>query len=333
MDEQVNPRARAWFESYQATRDWITYKDLAFRTLNNYHEGMEKYCAFRSKDPDELRAEVIALQGSATVSNTVAKHIVDFQRHLLETGNSNGTPYAAGTILNYKTAAQSFYSHILGHKISVTPMVSRTERSRDKHIPTREEFRRMLDASDAMGRLYMLFQALTGVRIGDMLRMTIADVQGALQEETEYLLIPYSPQKRGKTIGKRHTVLPPPGVDALRAFLQYRQQKGEAFTSATPLFPSSKNPGKSISSSQINNIIREAERKAGILSPLDRERNVKLTSHELRAYFSNCMENAGMVKSHIDYMIGHKTDDYHKAYLQITPDTIIGDYKQFLWAV
>lgn len=333
MNNKLSKVASEWYDSFESTRKWCSYKGLSIGSIGGYFTGLRKYCEYRNKNPDELKSEVLSMGDEESASGYVSELLVDFQNHIISEKNKKGNPYSPATVLSYKNAAQSFYAFMLNHRISVPDQVTKGQRDREKHIPTREELRRMVDLCDVRETAYLLCQASTGLRIGDMLAMTVGDVEAVLKEDTEYVFYEFVPQKRGNKIGVRHTILPPFAVEAVRKYLKHRQKNGEEFHSWTPLFPSQMKPDQPISASQINEIITRVVQEAGILTPMEAEKNVKLTSQEMRAYFGNCMENAGMVTSHVDYMMAHKTNNYFGAYLKIRPEMLLEDYKKFLWAV
>jgi integrase len=333
MNDKLSKKAEEWYNSFESTKDWCSYKGLSRGSIEAYYMGLKTYCEYRNKTPDELRSEVLSIGNGESAAGHASKLLVDYQKYLVKLKTKRGTPFSPSAVLSYKNAAQSFYAFILNHKISVPNQVAKGERARDKHIPTREELRRMVDLCDVRETAYLLCQASTGLRIGDMLALTIGKVKDVLKEETEYVVIGYVPQKRGNIIGPRHTILPPFGVKAVRNYLNLRKEIGEEFHSWTPLFPSPMNRDEPIVAAQINKIIKRVVQEAGILTPMEVEDHVKLTSQELRAYFGNCLENAGMIRSHVDYMMAHKTNNYFGAYLNITPKMILADYKEYLWAV
>jgi hypothetical protein len=111
-----------------------------------------------------------------------------------------------------------------------------------------------------------------------------------------------------------------------------RIEAGETLQADTPLFVSNKKSGKPITSVQVNNILKSAVDKSGILSPEQRAIGVKVTSHRLRSYFINWLTQGGMPKYYVEYMAGH-TVEYNGAYFNVSAQTLIDEYRKHVGAV
>ena len=320
-----------WYSTYESTREWARQKSMKPRTLLSYSLAMRCYCEWRRMDPDGLREEILRL-GDREAQNYIRGQLSDFQDYLMESKLPDGTKYAE-SMITYRVAAMlSFYSVVLGHPIKVNFKVNMNNRKRDQHIPTRLELRKILDCCDLRGKTFILFQATTGFRVGDMLSLCIKDVEPALDDKTDFFTINYVPEKNGKSTKERITVVPPCTVKLLRQYLRIRQDKGEKFVSNTPVFVPNMGGKTPISQNQVNEIIKAAVQKSGIFTDMQKQAGVCLRSHQLRAYFINCLKQDGMANDFVDYMSAHVIK-YNGAYWSSPRETLINEYRKHVNAV
>ncbi len=323
--------AANWFYKYESTREWLRQKNIKEGTIKGYQNAMACYCEWRGIDPDGLAGEVEQL-GKARALKHIQGLLSDYQEHLKTVRLNDGTGYAHGTIKLHVTALKSFYSIIFGHKILVKLRVNANERKNDKHIPDRLELRRILDVCDFPGKTLTLFQATTGMRVGDMVSLRIKDVEPALSDDTGFFPVWYTPEKNGSSTGKIFTIVPPCATTLLRQYLKLRKAEGEVFGPDTPTFVSSRKANTPISKGQVNYNFKKAVKAAGILSDMQMQAGVKLSDKELRSYFFNTLEGAGMQSRIVQYMGAH-TVEYNSAYQHINIDLAIKEYRKYIGSI
>lgn len=322
---------KAWFDKYASTKEWLRQKSIEPGTLSSYRLAMIPYCEWRGTDPDGLAEEVGSL-GRDMALKGVQGQLSDYQEHLKTVRLENGTGYAQGTIKLHVTALKSFYSVVFGHKIIAKLRVNANVRKNETHIPNRLELRRILDTCDLRGKTLTLFQATTGMRVGDMVSLRVKDVEPALSDDTEFFPVWYTPQKNGKSTGRIFTLLPPCATALLRQYLRLRQTEGEEFGPETPAFVSNRNDGTPISTGQVNYHFKKAVKAAGILSDMEARAGVKLSDKGLRSYFFNTLEGAGMQRRIVQYMGAH-TVEYISAYQRITVEQATEEYRRHLGSI
>lgn len=320
-----------WAKQYASFNKWMDRKSLGPKTEKKYAAALRAYCVYRGMDPDELSNEVKQL-GPLAAEEKVGNDLSKYQYVLKDVKLRDGTAYADGSIKSLVVALLSYYSTVFGHRVQVPIRVNPKIRKVRQYIPTRLELRKILSCCNMNEKAIILFQATTGFRIGDMLALKIRDIDGIYDKEKEYLPITYLAEKTGKSTGERITVVPPCTLDLLRDYLRIRADKGEVLQSDTPLFVSNKKSGKPITSVQVNNILKSAVHKAGILSDTQKESGVKVTSHRLRSYFINWLTQGGMPKYYVEYMAGH-TVDYNGAYFDVSAQILIDEYRKHVHAV
>jgi hypothetical protein len=58
-----------------------------------------------------------------------------------------------------------------------------------------------------------------------------------------------------------------------------------------------------------------------------------MSTHQMRAYFSNWLLHSGMKEKYIEYMMGHKVDNYNSAYVNFPAELLIDAYRERVHAV
>lgn len=322
--------AKEWLSEYASSKEWLRHKNLSDSTIRRYYSSLMAYCEFRGMDPDGLSKEVERM-GREKAIKEVPGFLADYQEHLKEQTLPDGTKYADGTIKGHVTALMSYYSTVLGTRLIVSIKVNPKRKKVKSHIPERTEMRRILSYCSLREKAPILFQYTTGMRIGDMLSLRIKHVEALMEETVDYIPLTYLAEKTGKHTGECTTVIPPCTVDVMRQYLHMREMAGEELGPDTPLFTSNKSTGKPITSVQINNILRAAVKKSEIISKMKESQGYKVSSHQLRAAFCNCLKHGGMNPEYVEHMMGHTSfDPYNGAYERFPPHMLVNAYKEHI---
>ena len=168
------------------------------------------------------------------------------------------------------------------------------------------EVRRLLDGINLRStwgkRTYLMivFICNTGLRIGEMTRLRVADVAFEGEPRPEVFLV------HTITKGQKSRVVPfnPVAQDCIRKLLEFNLKRGFSTKPGAPLFPW-KTHGFLPS--------REAEREVQKL----RERvglSAKITPHAFRHLFANRLKRAGVDSFTMASILGHASVDTTQAY-------------------
>ena len=175
----------------------------------------------------------------------------------------------------------------------------------DKH-PEDWELKRLLagiNLRSTWGKrtyLMIVFICHTGLRIGELTRLTVADVVWG-EEPREEVFLSYRITK-----GQKSRVVPFNDIaqQCVRKLLEFNRKRGFSTRPEAPLFPW-KTHGF-LPSREAEREIQKLREKVG-LSP-------KITPHAFRHYFANRMKNAGVDPFTMAVILGHASVDTTQMY-------------------
>jgi len=325
------PEDLGWYGHYKASKEFYSRRLNKNSTARNYLRPLQLYCEFRNMDPDVLLEEALDLLKKDPKNRiTIINHILDFQTYLDEEYEYGGKKLSPTTIKGYKTAVQSFYSYHLHSPLEIKNLPNCKRKKRKGYFLKKAEIRRMLDIANLHEKILILMQMFTGMRIRDMLNLRVADVYDVLKGDVDFLVIRYTPGKEAEVTGEIFTLLPPTGVDWLKKYLEERRTSGEEFDENTPLFISKKSKKKPMSYAQANNIVKNLAKKTKILDEMQIREGYYITTHRLRAYFSDTLVSAGMNYIYKEYMMGHSINQVTTAYNDLSEQKITEAYRECL---
>ena len=181
----------------------------------------------------------------------------------------------------------------------------RTKLHYDKH-PEDWELKRLLagiSLRSTWGRrtyLMIVFLCNTGLRIGEMTRLTVEDVAWEGEPREEVFV------SHAITKGRKSRAVPfnPVAKECVRKLLEFNEKRGFSTRPQAPLFPW-KSHGF-LPSREAEREIQKVREKVG-LSP-------KITPHAFRHYFANRLKNAGVDPFTIAVILGHSSIDTTQGY-------------------
>ena len=232
-----------------------------------------------------------------------------------------GRKPSGATIRAYLSSLRSFLDFCdvkLNWKriIQVTPKPRRASKKRAYNL---EEIRKLYDSLDYRGKFAVLFYSSTGARLAaveDPRPLTIGDI--------ERLNIPTGEEGKKVTIGhikiysedseEYDAFLTDEALEALDAYLNYRQNFGEEITSSSPLFrceldvrEARKDPSKREKKLRIRpasaNAIKGQIQKGLTAAGLG-EREFKMV-HGFRSFYKSMLESSEMKSIFIERLLGH----------------------------
>ena len=181
----------------------------------------------------------------------------------------------------------------------------RTKLNADKY-PEDWEFRLLLDGINLRSTwgkrtyLMILFLCHTGLRIGEMTRLTVGDVAWKGEPREEVYLV------HSITKGQKSRVVPFNSVarSCVRKLLEFNEKRGFSTRPQAPLFPW-KTHGF-LPSREAEREIQKLREKVGL--------SAKITPHAFRHYFANRLKNAGVDPFTIAVILGHSSIDTTQGY-------------------
>jgi integrase len=262
---------------------------------------------------------------------TAEKKIITFAFGLKER-NEKGE-IAAGTVHNCVKCVRLLLemNDIFLNWKKISRILPRVRRYALDRIPTAEEIREILDASDIRSKALTLVLLSSGIREGAIELLRIGD---------------YVPIKRnGKTAaGKIIVYAGEPeqylafitfeSAMALEKYINYRKEHGEDATSTSPLFRDAFDPttnGSSKPEKDVQTMTAHAIRQhynrllRSIGLRKERKKRHDFSVHGFRKYFKTRAEQSGMKPINVEILMGHSvgiSDSYYKP----TETELLEDY-------
>jgi integrase len=299
----MHPEIDEWLEDLREGR-------APDSTKVNMAGGVRRYCRWRGKEPIELLEEAEE----------------DLKKPLREEGMTDST------VRTYMTAINSFFDcyEIILPKLSRAPV----ETVNDKVKFTPEMLKEVLSVSGARERAIFLTMFQTGLAANEIAHLRIMDLREVKDGITILRL------RREKTGVRFVTFLGRDARNAIEAYLKVRNE-GNLIPSKPELskgakvqsdedylfvtFNSITNEWSKINTKHIARYILMACRKLGWIT--EGQRFNKWRPHALRAGFSSILENAGIPKNRVDFLLSHKPNPQDKAYFENNEEELFKNYK------
>jgi integrase len=276
---------RTWCYSFKASKLWLTAiqtdKSGSKHTEREYCRALKAFCDWIGKNPDQLIAERKAeLKDSETEMNT-ENRLREFCAILENKKTVTRTTIAT----KYHAPVKSFYSYNnLPLKLK-TP--KHTTREREPH--TVEEIKALMKIVDVRERAFIMFLKDSGMSREDAVTVRYGDIKVEYEAGKEVIHLKVVRQKESieydTFIGKN-------AIDAIKAYLEYRQRKGEKITDNSTLLATWN--GRPI----------KPENFSAIFDRLSDEAGFKTSPHRFRKYFeSHLALSAPSIL--VKYWLGH----------------------------
>jgi len=281
-------------------------------TLHSYIEHFSNFCAWIKAEPDQL---------------------------VNKCRDQNGDPDPKGITLT-TSALDEYVDHMqaknlapatIAHRIRNIVDVFAINRVRlklpygitvwklyEERAPSREEIQKILDLADIRERVIITILAVSGLRVGTLLKLQYRHVKKDLEEG----IIPIHVHVEAELVkGKRcsfDTFLNEEASGYLRIYLDARR-KGtkrnppEQISDESPLIRSSHcKQVRTINNDGLRRIIHDLYVRAGILESSPLRKRYELNVHSFRRFFRTEMASHGVDRDYIDYMMGRRPKDrYH----------------------
>jgi integrase len=237
---------------------------------------------------------------------------------------------AAGTVHNYVKSVRLLLemNDIFLNWKKISRILPRVRRYALDRIPTTEEIRAILDASDIRSKALTLVLLSSGIREGAIEMLHIGD---------------YVPTKRnGRMVAGKIIVYPGEpeqylafitfeAAKALEKYIEYRKEHGEDASSTSPLFRDAFDPTANRSEKNVQTMTAHAIRQhynrllRSIGLRKERKKRHEFSVHGFRKYFKTRAEQSGMKPINVEILMGHSvgiSDSYYKP----TETELLEDY-------
>lgn len=319
---------RDWIEENGEIRDWlreIRGGEAHESTKKVFAGALKKYCEFRGLTPAELLDEAEEDLKLERRKRQVKRHLLDFKDYLKETGRGKTT------VGHYMSAISSFFT---SHDVFL-PKLSNGAREVEweKEEYDREKVRELVNVCSPREKAIFLTMFQSGLAANEVANLQIKDLKERREDVTVLRL------KREKNGYKFITFL---GRDARAAIDHYLKIRNEgALIPARPnlskrakvesedeyvfiTYDSHARQWNKIDTAHVSKYMMQACKKLGWYNG---EKMNPYRPHALRASFATILNNNGVPKNFVDFMLGHKPSETDDAYFKKHFGTLFKYYK------
>lgn len=283
-------------------------------TLYQYVFGVLRFSRWIKKKPDTMVRDVLLDK------RAVDKYIMKIDDFI---GDLQAEGLAPGTINNHVKGVKALF-RVNGVNLELPYRVPKKVKYPDRS-PTPEELARVIDLADIREKVMMSLLALSGVRIGTLVKLQYRHVK----KDLENGIVPVHMHIEAEiTKGKYHdydTFIGSEGIEYLKAYLNTRRVGNERMeggrirgmpleeiTDSSPLIRNKhKKTTKAVSPGTIHRVIHSLYFKAGLIKKGSAKRYA-LRAHSIRKYFRTQLGSISTIPTdYIEYMMGHTVSTYN----------------------
>ena len=317
MNVETDPRVAQWLELIEAS-------ESTRKTYTNY---MKLFCGCVDKTPSELITEAIqeTRDGKLLSERNTVIYLTELKKCI-----KDKAPKTQGVALS---TVQSFYKTF---DIQLSSVLSKRKKrmplKENQNFLTYEDVKTLTtNAKNLRIKAIILCMVTSGMAKNEILNLKIEDIEYD-NEGIGIIRI-----RRKKTQTDYTTFISPEAVISLKNYLDERNRDEELKIKGNSDFVfvtygrgsvKGKNNGGQIAPQTFNNEFQKMGKELGYGTA--KGFFVKSRSHSLRKFFSSTLENAGMPKNKIEFMLGHTVNGNDLAYYNTDIGALKEVYKMFL---
>lgn len=296
-------------EKSKSIRVWREDLDgLAPRTRELYTKALDRFLEWAGWTPEELYE--IHLEASKSDDprdrHRVSRRVKTHMRSMIEDGYS--TSHASQTYRAVKSflTSQGFDFRLSGSK----PFTVRCEGSK---LATKDHVRRLVDAAASLRNKAIVLTARdTGLRISDLVNLTVGQVRPAIYAGRPFLMVEVKQVKTGIVA---RPIFGPESLEALRRYLEARGGAKDG----DPLFVTVRGEKGKMRPTVLSNIFYRLSEKCGFK---------KLSAHSLRKASQTFLMAGGMPEGFIARLHGRRIQNSSEAYTKPTDEMLLEAYER-----
>ena len=301
-------------------QQWFQLLDLSERTQETYLIYMREFCTCINKTPTELIGEAIAETKAGLLlseRNTVG-YILMFKKFLKDKGRAPKThAVAMSTIKSFYSAFDIQLSSSLGKTRNSLPL-----RENQNFLSKADITKMITNAASLRDKAIFLTMVTSGMARQEIVNLRFKDID---YDDNGIGIINI---RRQKSQVEFTTFISPEAVQAIKNYIDERKR-------IEKLKPKGKNDcifvtydfGKKLQLITFSFIFSKL---AVALGYTNGKFLNKIRSHALRKFFASTLENAGMPKNKIDYMLAHTPTGNDLAYFKNDTEALKKLYIKFL---
>lgn len=319
---------REWIETHEEVLDWlrdIKGGEAHESTKRMFAGSLKKYCEYRGLTPEEVLTEGEEDLKLPREQKQVKKHLLDFRDYLKEGERGKST------VAHYMSAINSFF---MSHEVLLPKLSNGSiEVEWEKKEFDRARVKELVNVCTPRERAIFLTMFQSGLAANEVSNLRIKDISEVMDGLTVLRL------KREKNNYRFVTFL---GRDAREAIEHYLKIRNEG--ALLPSRPLISQEAKVKDGNDFLFITRDSHSKAWNKIDTDHvskymmqmckklgwfhgEKRNPYRPHALRASFATILNNNGVPKNVIDFMLGHKQNGTDEAYFKTHTETLIKHYK------
>lgn len=307
---------------------WFGMADLKDATRQSYSVYMQEFCDCIEKTPSELITEAIneTRKGLLLSERQTVIYITKFRKCLSDKKLSPKTQALASSIV------RSFYNTF---DIQLSSSISKQKKTlplkENQYFLTKDDIKKLItNVKNLREKAIILCMTTSGMARNEILNLKIKDIKfdddsgiGIINVRREKAQIDYT------------TFISPEAVIALKNYWAERNRDINTAIkdSGGYVFVTYKNNKNGVTGDKIGDRVflqnfRELGEQLGFSN--GEGFLIKSRSHAFRKYFASTLENAGMPKNKIDFMLGHTPSGNDLAYFKTNINTLKELYITFL---
>ncbi|VVB84517.1 Tyrosine recombinase XerA [uncultured archaeon] len=309
--------------------EWLTNIDASDNTSKSYISYVRVFCECVNKTPTELIEESIKdiKAGLLPAERNEGQYISKFKECLKARG------YADKSFYHGLSAVKSFYGNF---DITLPKSVSKIKKANPKrenqNFIERDDIKNLIiNAPSLREHAIILVMATSGMAIQEIVNLRIGDI--AIDEEG----IGTITARRQKSDIDFVTFISPEASHALKNYWEERNRDPDTVVKGNADFVfvtgNNRSKGKQLSTITEAGHFQRLGEKLGYESNAQckgRKGLVKSRSHALRKFFASTLENSGMPKNKVDFMLGHSVNSTDLAYFKNDIAKLKDLYKTYL---
>lgn len=281
-----------WTKQWETGESWFKRLRAKKGSKDSYLKkcgyGLYRFAEFKGKNPDEIFAEYKAL-ASEDLDKALEEIDIDLDTFINWLCEKFKIARSSAVVRHAQIKSWLKYNSKLFRGRFGTPDTW------SKKIPpiVMEDLRELVPALDARETFFTMFLKDSGVSQAEAVRFDYGQLRKPFEKGEQYIHIHVIREKEHVDY---ETWIGPNTVQALKAWLNVRKQRGETITDETPLFASNLEPYHRLSGQGLSQVFLRITQKTG----------TKISTHRIRKLFETRMATAKVHPVTLKYWAGHK---------------------------
>lgn len=301
---------------------WLTGIDAKTKTRKLYTKRVEEFCSFLEQPIDQLIKKYISeikeglLMPERSIFHDVPAYLGSLKKKNL----------APKSIHTYKAAIKSFFKYYYIEFPNIKNGKVKTLEANANRFLTKDQVKHVLDYTvHIRNKAIILVMATSGMAANEIINLKVGQISFDKDDIGTIRL------RREKVQYDYFTFISPEAVKLLKEYWNERERRlDKKLSKKDYCFTTRYENGMNIQ--VFMNTFQDIARRAGYEKGT-KKRYCDIRSHAFRKFFSNSMQQAGMIKDDVDSLLGHVPDGTDQAYFGSDIDILKEKYIKHLPAI